>query len=124
VWLTALRNGDVRAHTIGMFAVCGYRPAGYQVVRKDTFVAAGGFLRTTANCAAGSVVLGGGSSVVGEGTADFRTRMQESAPGTTGLPSVSVHLAAVRNTDLRAHTIAVHAVCVSARRATRSSART
>jgi hypothetical protein len=113
VWLTALRNGDTKAHTIGMFAVCATRPEGYQVVRKDTSVAAAGFLRTTANCPTGKVVLGGGASVIGEGTADFRTRMQESAPGTTGLPSVSVHLAAVRNGDIKAHTIGVHAVCAS-----------
>ena len=52
--------------------------------------------------------------MIGEGTADFRTRMQESAPGTTGLPSVSVQLAAVRNTDVKAHTVGVHAVCASA----------
>jgi hypothetical protein len=114
VWLTALRNGDVKAHTIGMYAVCASKPLGYRVVRKDTSVAAGGFLRTTANCPAGTVVLGGGSSVIGAGSADFRTRMQESAPGTTGLPSVSVHLAAVRNGDVTAHTIGVHAVCASA----------
>jgi hypothetical protein len=115
VWLTALRNADRSAHTIGMFAVCASKPAGYQVVRKDTIVAPSGFLRTTANCPSGKVVLGGGSSVIGEGTADFRTRMQESAPGTTGSPSVSVHLAAVRNGDtVNAHTIGVHAVCASA----------
>ncbi len=114
LWLTALRNGDVKAHKIGLFAVCGYKPLGYQVVRKDTSVAAGGFLRTTANCPTGKVVLGGGASVIGEGTADFRTRMQESAPGTTGLPSVSVHMAAVRNLGTKAHTIGVHAVCATA----------
>src|SRR5206468_996284 len=111
LWLTSLRNNDTRAHTIGLFAVCAQAPAGYQVVRKDVSVAAGGFLRDTANCPAGKVVLGGGSSVIGEGSADFRTRMQESAPGTTGLPSVFVHLATVRNGDVKAHTVAVHAVC-------------
>jgi hypothetical protein len=112
VWLAAVRNLDVNARTIGVFAVCAYRPAGYQVVRKDTSVAANGFLRTTANCPSGTVVNGGGSSVIGAGTANFGTRMQESAPGTTGFPSVSVHLAAVRNGPA-ARTIGVHAVCSS-----------
>jgi hypothetical protein len=94
-----------------MSAVCGNRSAGYQVVRKDTSVAAGGFLRSTANCPAGTVVMGGGASVIGAGTGDFRTRMQESAPGTTGSPSVSVHLAAIRNNGTVKRTIGIHAVC-------------
>jgi hypothetical protein len=110
VWLAAVRNLDIKAHTIGVFAVCANKPAGYQVVRRDTAVAANGFLRTTANCPAGLVVNGGGSSVIGAGTANFGTRMQESAPGTTGLLSVSVHLAAVRNGGA-ARTIGAHAVC-------------
>jgi hypothetical protein len=114
LWLVAMRNYDSVAHTVGIFAVCGYRPYGYEVVRKDTFVPAGGFLRSTANCPSGKVVMGGGTSVVGEGTADLRTRMQENAPGTTGSPSVSVHLSAVRNYDSKAHTIALHAVCAPA----------
>jgi hypothetical protein len=54
------------------------------VVRKDTSVPAGGFLRATADCPVGKVVLAGGAQVVGEGTAEFRTRVQESAPGTVG----------------------------------------
>ncbi len=111
VWLAAMRNYSVNAHTIGVFAVCAAKPAGYQVVRKDSSVAVNGFLRTTANCPAGKVVNGGGSSVIGAGTANFNTRMQESAPGTTGLPSVSVHLAAVRNLGTATRTIGVHAVC-------------
>ena len=110
VWLAAVRNLSVTPRTVGVFAVCGSKPAGYQVVRKDTSVAANGFLRTTANCPAGLVVNGGGASVIGAGTANFGTSMQESAPGTTGLPSVSVHLAAVRNGGA-ARTIGVHAVC-------------
>jgi hypothetical protein len=112
LWLTALRNGDIKSHKIGLYAVCGYKPLGYQVVRKDTAVAAGGFLRTTANCPSGKLVLGGGASVIGAGSADFGTRLQESAPGTTGLPSISVHLAALRNGPA-ARTIGTHAVCAS-----------
>ena len=88
VWLAAVRNYSVNPHTIGVFAVCASKPAGYQVIRKDTSVAAGGFLRTTANCPAGLVVNGGGASVIGAGTANFGTSLQESAPGTTGSPAV------------------------------------
>ena len=82
LWLTALRNNDIKQHKVGLFAVCASKPLGYQVVRKDVPVPAGGFLRATAVCPTGKVVLAGGSQVVGEGTADFRTRLQESAPGT------------------------------------------
>jgi len=114
LWLVALRNNDHAAHTIGIFAACASPPAGYQVVRKDTVVPAGGFLRDTANCPLGKVVMGGGASVIGEGTADFRTRMQENTPGTTGSPSQSVHMTALRNADGRAHTVGLHAVCASA----------
>ena len=113
VWLAAVRNFSGSARKIGVFAVCASKPAGYQVVRKDTSVAVNGFVRTSANCPAGKVVNGGGSSVIGAGTANFNTRMQESAPGTTGLPSVSVHLAAVRNLGTATRTIGVHAVCSS-----------
>ena len=114
VWLAAVRNFDIKAHTIAVSTVCANRPAGYQVVRKDTPVGPGGFLRITADCPARMVVNGGGASVIGAGSTDnFGTRVQESAPGTTGLPSVSVHLAAVRNGSL-ARTIGVHAVCSSA----------
>jgi len=113
VWLTALRNNDVKTHTVGLFALCVTKPAGYQVVTKNTTVAANGFLRTTVSCPGGKVVAGGGPSVVGEGSADFRTRMQESSPGTIGAPAQSLWLAAVRNTDGRAHTVSVSAVCLT-----------
>jgi hypothetical protein len=73
-------------------------------------MAASPFLRDTSICPAGKVVVGGGSQVVGEGTADFKTFLQESAPGTIGSPSASVHLAALRNGGA-ARTIGVHAVC-------------
>lgn len=114
LWLVSLRNYDFKAHNVGIYAVCAYRPYGYEVVRKDTYVPAGGFLRSTANCAAGKVVMGGGASVIGEGTADFRTRLQENAPGTTGWPLVSVHLSALRNHDSKGHTVGLHAVCAPA----------
>jgi len=111
VWLTALRNNDSVAHTVGLFAVCGNTPAGYQVVRSDFAVAAGGFLRATAACPVGKVVIGGGSQVVGSGSADFRTRVQESAPGSAG--SQSVWLTALRNNGPVARTVGLFAVCAN-----------
>ena len=113
LWLTALRNSDTKPHKVGLFAVCATKPVGYQVVRKDTAVPAGGFVRTTANCPVGKVVLAGGAQVVGEGSAEFRTRVQESAPGTIGGGAQSVWLAAVRNYSVNPHTIGVFAVCAS-----------
>jgi hypothetical protein len=112
LWLAAVRNLDIKSHRIGIFAVCAYRPFGYQVVRKDTIVPANGFLRTTAICPSGKKVLGGGASVIGAGTANFGTKMQESAPGTVGLPAQSLHLASLRNGGVQ-RTIGVHAVCAS-----------
>src|SRR5690349_9184939 len=44
--------------------------------------AASTFARDTAICPTGKVALGGGEQVVGEGTADFHTALQESTPGT------------------------------------------
>jgi hypothetical protein len=112
--LTTIRNADLAPHTFGLFAVCVAKPAGYEVVRKDVVVPAGGFLRDTAMCPAGKVVLAGGSSVIGEGTRDFRTRIQESAPGTIGGGALSLWLTAMRNLDRAPHTIGLHAVCASA----------
>ena len=65
LWLTSLRNNAALSRRIGLFAVCAYKPAGYPVVRKDVSVPAGGFLRSTAVCPIGKVVLAGGSQVVG-----------------------------------------------------------
>jgi len=76
-------------------------------------VAAGGFLRDTANCPAGKVVLGGGAQVVGEGTANFHTVLQESTGGTVGLTTF-VWLVAIRNDDSVAHTIGIFAICANA----------
>lgn len=111
VWLVALRNGGRVPRTIGLFATCGRAPSGYQVVRKDVLVAAGGFLRTTAVCPSGKVVLSGGASVIGAGTGNFSTRIQESAPGTVNVPTQHVWLAALRNGGLVSRTIGVSAVC-------------
>ncbi|GGM37253.1 hypothetical protein GCM10007977_043340 [Dactylosporangium sucinum] len=109
LWLTALRNNDTVSHTIRLFVVCASTPTGYQVVHKDVTLAAGGFVRDTARCPVGSVVLSGGAAVVGSGSADFKTRIQESAPGTVG--SQSSWLTALRNGDSVSRTISLYAVC-------------
>jgi hypothetical protein len=111
LWLTALRNNDTVSHVITLFAVCANTPAGYQVVHEDLTVAAGGFVRDTAPCPAGTVVLNGGAAVVGSGSADFRTRIQETAPGTAG--GQSLWLTALRNSDRVSHTLSLYAVCAS-----------
>jgi hypothetical protein len=74
-------------------------------------VPAGGFVRDVASCPAGKKVLGGGMQVVGEGTANFHTVVQELTVGTTGSPSHDVFLAAVQNNDTKAHTIGIFATC-------------
>jgi hypothetical protein len=114
VWLVAVSNNDIVSHTIGIFAVCADAPAGYQVVRTDFAVAAGGFLRNTSPCPVGKVVLAGGAQVVGAGSANFNTVIQESAPGTVGAPAQSVYLVALRNNSAVARTIGVFAVCANA----------
>ena len=72
---------------------------------------AGGFLRNTVSCPAGKKVLGGGAAVVGEGTGNFHTVIQEATVGTTGGGVTFVFLAAVRNDDTVAHTIGIFATC-------------
>ena len=63
---------------------------GYKVVEKTVGLPAGGFVRQTALCPAGKVVLGGGTAVVGAGSANFATVVQESDPGTIGGGATSV----------------------------------
>jgi hypothetical protein len=111
LWLTALRNNDTVSHLIRPFAVCANAPTGYQVIHKDVTLAAGGFVRDAARCPVGSVVLSGGAAVVGSGNADFKTRIQESAPGTAG--SQSLWLTALRNSDSVSHTTSLYAVCAN-----------
>lgn len=112
LWLVAMNNNSRIARTVGIFAVCGSKPAGYQVVRKDFSVASGAFLRDTASCPAGKVILGGGSSVIGAGTGNFNTRLQELTPGTVGA-STSVQLASLRNFSSVTRTVGISAVCAS-----------
>jgi hypothetical protein len=112
LWLVAMKSNSLTARTVGIFAVCGSKPLGYEVVRKDYNVAPGAFLRNTASCPAGKKILGGGASVIGAGTGNFNTRLQELAPGTVGL-STSVQLAALRNYSSVSRTVGIHAVCAS-----------
>jgi len=58
---------------------------------------------------------GGGAQVVGEGTANFATTIQESAPGTTGSGAGerSVWLVSLVNNDTVTHTIGIFAVCAN-----------
>ncbi len=64
-----------------------------------------------ARCPIGSVVLSGGAAVNGSGSADFKTRIQESAPGTAR--SQPLWLTAPRNSDSVSHTTSLYAVCAN-----------
>ena len=110
LWLVALRNHDTVKHAIVISAVCADKLDGYGVVHKDMLVAAGGFVRQTVGCPAGKVVYAGGASVL-DGTSDFRTRMQETAPTTVG--KSSAWLNAMTNADAKSHKVRMHAVCAA-----------
>ena len=84
---------------------------GYQVVEHPVSLPAGGFVRQTANCPKGKVVLGGGAAVVGAGSANFGTEMQESEPGTIGGGATSLWLDAVSNHSTNNYTLGLWAVC-------------
>jgi hypothetical protein len=83
---------------------------GYEVVTINVSVAAGSFVRDTANCPKGKEVLGGGAQVAGEGTDDFDTVIQESAPGITG-NNINVWLVSIQNDDTANHDVNIYAVC-------------
>lgn len=112
-WLVAMRNNDVSAHTVSLFAVCVPVPPGYQIVRTDFVLGAGGFNETFALCPQGKVVFGGGTQVVGEGSRDFRTVIRQTAPDSVLNGALLLWRAAVSNNDLAAHTIGVFAVCAN-----------
>jgi hypothetical protein len=86
--------------------------SGYQVVRVDYLLPAGGLLRNSAACPSGKVVLSGGASVV-DGSPAAHTVLQESAPGTVGNPAQSAWIAAMQNNDSVQHTIGIFAVCAT-----------
>ena len=116
VWLVSVQNDDEGSHSIRIFAVCANPPPGYEVVSSETFTVAGGnFLRSTAVCPAGKVVFGGGAQVVTEGTADFNTRLQESASGQVGSGESlrDVWLVSIQNDDEGSHSIRIFATCAS-----------
>jgi len=112
VWLVSIDNEATAAHDVQLFAACATAPYRYGVVTTDAVIAAGSFARETANCPAGTVVLGGGAQVAGEGVGDFNTRLQESGPGTIG-GTTNAWLASVRNEDGVSHTVRIFAVCAS-----------
>ena len=86
---------------------------GYEIVYEDFSVASGGFLRDTALCPVGKVVLGGGAAVTGAGTRNFHTVLQESTPGTIGGGAQALWLVAIQNNDSVSHNIRIYAICAS-----------
>jgi hypothetical protein len=113
LWLAAVSNHSANNYTLGIFAVCGSAPAGYQVVENAVSLPAGGFVRQVATCPTGKVALGGGAAVVGAGSANFGTEIQESSPGTVNGGASSVWLAAVSNHSRNNYTLGIFAVCAS-----------
>ena len=113
LWLAAVSNHSAVNRTLGIFAVCANKPKGYKVVEKKVGLPAGGFVRQTALCPAGKVVLGGGTAVVGAGSANFATVVQESTPGTIGGGARSLWLAAVSNHSAINRTLGIFAVCAN-----------
>jgi len=49
--------------------------------------------------------------VIGEGSQDFNTVVQESGPGTIGGGQIDLWLVAIRNDDTASHTIRIQAIC-------------
>jgi len=118
VWVVSVKNADAGAHTVRISAICAFPPSGYQVVVSSDLplAGAGGFARQSVLCPVGKSIVGGGAQVIGEGTADFNTRLQESSPGTIGGGAQDVWLGSLKNQDATAHTMAIRAVCSNATR--------
>jgi hypothetical protein len=118
VWLVSMKNEDEVPHTARIYAICASPLSGYEVRSSSDFslAAAGGFNRQSVLCTGTKAVTGGGAAVVTEGTADFGTRLQESAPGVVNLPAQDVWLTSIKNEDGSAHTVRDFAVCVDATR--------
>lgn len=113
-WLVSIKNFDVAFHDIQIYAICGNPPAGYTVVSSaDIPLASGAFTRQSATCPAGTKVFGGGVAVVGEGTADFNTRVQESGPATVNGGAQDIWLVSVKDTDAVSHTVRISAICAN-----------
>jgi hypothetical protein len=113
LWLVSMKNLDASPHNVQIFAVCATPPAGYSVVSStDVSLGPGVFNRQSVVCPAGKNVLGGGVAVVGEGTADFNTRVQESGPATVNGGAQDVWVASIKNADATSHTVEISAICV------------
>ena len=114
VWLVSMKNLDASPHDVQIFAVCGTPPAGYEVVSSSgVSLASGAFNRQSVVCPAGKHVLGGGVAVIGEGSADFNTRVQESGPATVNGGAQDVWVVSVKNADASSHTVGISAICAS-----------
>jgi hypothetical protein len=81
------------------------------VVFQDFVVPAGGFLTNTATCPAGKKVFGGGATVIGEGSQNFHTVVQETSPGTIGGGAFDLWFVSIQNNDTASHTIRISAIC-------------
>jgi hypothetical protein len=88
--------------------------SGYEIVSIDHTLAPGGFVRDTAICPTGKVVIGGGAQVINEGSQNFHMKLHESTPGTIGGGTNSVWLVAIENQDTLSHTIRISAICAFA----------
>jgi hypothetical protein len=109
LWLVSIRNTGGVTRTVGMFVACAHPPAGYDAVRLDVTLPAGGYARDVAVCPAGAVVLGGGVQVIGAGSGNFGTVLQESRPGPQG---GNAHwLVSIRNPTATTRTVGIRAVC-------------
>jgi hypothetical protein len=111
LWLTSMSNHSGTAYTIDLTADCADAPSGYQIAETTYSLPAGGFVRDTSTCPAGKIALGGGAAVVGAGSANFGTEMQESDPGST--TNGALWLASVSNHSTSSYTLGVFAVCSS-----------
>jgi hypothetical protein len=109
LWLATVGNGTANNYTLGVFAVCGAAPSGYQVVYNTVALPTFGFVRQGVSCPPGKVALAGGASVVGEGSADFNTLIEESSPGSGS--AGSFWLTSVTNVSVNTHTVALASVC-------------
>ena len=111
VWGASMKNLDASPHNVQIYAVCANTPAGYAVLSSDVLLGSGGFNRQSVVCPAGKKVLGGGVLVIGEGAADFNTRIQESGPATVNGGAQDVWGVSVKNTDASSHTVRIYAIC-------------
>lgn len=109
-WLVAIANNDLfTSRTVALLAVCANPPDGYEIVRETHNLIGGSFLRDSTPCPSGKVSIGGGMQVVGDGSADFDTKLQESSPGNR--PSSTAWTIAMRNGP-GGHTIGTFVTCV------------